>query len=208
MPVKKAGLGPLNPVTSAQEKYLSSQRGSAEMVQDVTGGGASSNADHLRTLCEERRDNKKDLDAVFETKLKGLFRDLKGTDKRLILRAKSTGAWLSVRSTTVSGTVLSATEFWDFLCARYNVSILNLQSHCNGCVTAFGVTHVPSCSIGNLVIACHNEIHDELLYLSRRAFTSASVRAKTLIHQGRTISEQEMRQGSDKDKERRGDVVV
>ena len=55
---------------------------------------------------------------------------------------------------------------------------------------------------------CHNEIRDELLYLSRRAFTSESLRAKPLIHQGRTISEQEIRQGSDNHKDTIGDVVI
>ena len=80
----------------------------------MTVGGAFSNANHLRTLCEEIRERKKYRDAAYETKLKGLVSDLKVTDKPLILRAKSTGAWLSVRSTTVLGTVLPATEFWDF----------------------------------------------------------------------------------------------
>ena len=36
MPAKKAGLGLLNPVTSEKEKYLSYQRGSAELVWAVT----------------------------------------------------------------------------------------------------------------------------------------------------------------------------
>ena len=40
-------------------------------------------------------------------------------------------------------------------------------------------THALSCSIGGLVIARHKKIHDELLYLSRRAFTSESVSAQT-----------------------------
>ena len=52
MPVKKARLGLLNPVSSEQDKYLSSLWGSEEMVQAVTGGGAFSNANHLRTLSE------------------------------------------------------------------------------------------------------------------------------------------------------------
>ena len=114
MPVKKSGLGLLNPVTSAQDKYLISQRGSAELVRAVTGGGAFSNADHRRTISEERCDRKKDRDDSYETKIKGLVRYLQVNDKRLLLRAKSTGAWLSVRGTTVSGTVLSATEFRGF----------------------------------------------------------------------------------------------
>ena len=42
MPVKKAGLGLLNPVTSEKEKYLSSQKGRAELIRAVIGGGAFS----------------------------------------------------------------------------------------------------------------------------------------------------------------------
>ena len=56
------------------------------------GRGAFSNADHLWTLIEERRDRKKDRDTVYEYRLKGLISDLQGTNKRLLLRAKSTGA--------------------------------------------------------------------------------------------------------------------
>ena len=96
-------------MTSDQENYLSSTRGSEELVRAVTGGGAFSNADHLWTLREERRDRKKDRDVTYEYRLKGLVRNIKGTDKHLLLHAKCAGAWLSVRGTTVSGTVLSAT---------------------------------------------------------------------------------------------------
>ena len=139
---------------------------------------------------------------------RGLVRDIKGTDRRLIIHVKITGAWLSVRGTIVSGKLSSATEFWYFLCARYNVSPLNLQSHCNGCGPVFMVNHTLSCSTDGLVNARHNKIRDKIFYLSQRAFTSASVRAEPLIHHGHTISDQEIRQGSDKDKEMRGDVMV
>ena len=114
MRVKKFGLGILNPVTSYQEKYLSSTRGRAELVRSVTGGWGLSNANHLRTLSEERRDRKKSRDVAYKSRLKFLVINLQGTDKHLLLRAKITGAWLSLRSTTVSGTVLSATSFWGF----------------------------------------------------------------------------------------------
>ena len=143
----------------------------------MTKGGVFSNSNHLWRLGKERRDVKKEQEAAYKTKLKGLVRKLKGTNRRLILRAKITGTWLSVRGTTVSGTVLSATYFRDFLCARYNVSTLNLQSHCDRCVTAFGVTHTLSFSIGGLVIVHHKIIRDKLLYLYQHAFTSVSVRA-------------------------------
>ena len=90
--VKNAGLVLLNLVKSEQEKYVSSQKGRAELVRSVTGGGAFSNDDHLLNLSEERRDGKKDQDTAYESKLKVLVSDLKVTDKRLILRAKITGA--------------------------------------------------------------------------------------------------------------------
>ena len=157
MPDKKAGLGILNPVTSAQEKYLGSTRGSVELVRAVTGGGEFSNANHLWTISEERRDGKKAWDIAYKSRLKVLVSDLQGTDKRLLLRAKSTGAWLSVHGTTVSVTVLSATEFQDFLCDHYNVSPVNFHSHYDRCGTEFGVTHALSCSIGGLVIVCHKK---------------------------------------------------
>ena len=99
-------------MTSAQDKYLRPQRGSEELVWAVTGGESISSSAHLRTISEEIRDGKKDRDAAYESKLKVLVRYLKGTDKRLLLCAKSTGACLKVRGTTVSGTVLSDMTFW------------------------------------------------------------------------------------------------
>ena len=57
--------------------------------------------------------------------------------------------------------------FCGFFCARYNFTPLNLQSKYDGCVTAFGVRHVLSCSKVVLVIVCHNKLWDELLYLAR-----------------------------------------
>ena len=125
-----------------------------------------SDSDHIYTSGEERCDRKKDWETENETKLEGLVCYLKGANRRQILRAKIIGAWLRVCGTTASGTVLSATEFWDFLCASYNVSPLNLQSHCKVCGTAFGVMHTLSCSTGSLVISRHNKIRDEILYIS------------------------------------------
>ena len=129
----------------------------------MTVGREFSNSNHLRTQSEERRDGKEARYVAYKSRLKGLVKNLKVADKRLLLRSKRTGAWLSVCGTTMSGTVLSATEFLIFKCAHYNVSPVNLQSHGDGCGTAFGVTHTLSCSIGGLVIARQNEILDELL---------------------------------------------
>ena len=166
----------------------------------MTGGGGVSNSDQLLALGEERCDGEKNWDNANETKLKCLVRDFKGTNRCLIIRAKNTDYWMSVCSTTVSGTVLSAPEFRDLLCARYNFSPLNLQSHCDRCGTAFRVNRALICSTGVLVITRHKKISDKLLYLAQRAFTPESVRAKPLIHMCCNRSEKEICQGSYKDK--------
>ena len=43
----------MNQVTSAKEKYLSFQRGSAELIRAVTGRGTFSNADRLWKIGEK-----------------------------------------------------------------------------------------------------------------------------------------------------------
>ena len=48
----------------------------------------------------------------------------------------------------------------------------------------------------------------KLLYLDWRAFKKSSVRAESLIHQVRTISERETRQEINKDKETWGDLML
>ena len=109
--------------------------------------------------------------------------------------------------TRISGTVLSATEF----CDSYAHSTIlppstPIATATNG--TAFEVCHILICNKGVLVIARHNEVHDKLLYLAWQDFTLASVRARPLICQGCTISEREICQGSDKEQDTWGDVMI
>ena len=96
MPVNKSVLGLLNPVTYLNEKYLSSQSASTELIRAATGEVVFSNADHLLDIREERRHGKKNRHDVNKAKLKELVADLDSTDRYLILRAKDTGIWLKV----------------------------------------------------------------------------------------------------------------
>ena len=61
-----------------------------------------------------QRDGKKSRDVAYEYRIKCLVSNHQVTDKRLLLRAKSTSTWMSVCGTTVSVAVLSATDFRDF----------------------------------------------------------------------------------------------
>ena len=81
-----------------------------------------------------------------------------------------------------TGIVLAATEFCDFLCARYYVAAPNLHSKCDSFSTSFGVRHRLICIKGWIFIACYNKVCDELLCLYRRAFPSSCVHREPLIH--------------------------
>ena len=72
------------------------------------------------------------------------------------------------------------------------------------CSPTFKVTHAFSCSIGGLVVACHKKISNEQHYLSQRAFTSAYIRAKPLIHHSRTRSNLDILKGSYKHQDKWG----
>ena len=74
-------------------------------------------------------DKQKGRDDTNISKLKGLFKDPNATDFRLILHAKNTGSWLTVRGNTVTGTVLSAMKFCELLRASYDVTPLNFQKN-------------------------------------------------------------------------------
>ena len=50
MPVKKYRLGLMNPVKSVEKNYLSSQRGSTELIWAAMRGGPFSNANSLMEL--------------------------------------------------------------------------------------------------------------------------------------------------------------
>ena len=75
-------------------------------------------------LREEVWDVQKNQEDTNDATLKGLVGYLISTNRRLILRTKNIGAFLNVQGTTVTVTVILAAEFCDFLCARYNVILL------------------------------------------------------------------------------------
>ena len=131
MPVKKNGLGLQNLVTSANEKILSSQRTSTELIRGVTRECEFPTADHLQRVKKEMSEGKKAWDDVNDAKLEGIIKDPPTLDRRLFLSAKQTGSWLTVRGTMVIGTIMPDMEFYDFLSARYNVPPPNLKK-CDG----------------------------------------------------------------------------
>ena len=67
---------------------------------------------------EESHDGQKIWDDANGAKLRSLVDNLDAHDHRLILRAKHTVSWMTIRGTIVNSTVLAATTFRGFVCSR------------------------------------------------------------------------------------------
>ena len=57
----------------------------------------------------------------------------------------------------------------------------------------FSVHHALICPNEGLVIACHNEICDDIIHLTRQDFKTNCVSGKPIIHLGHRILEEEVR---------------
>ena len=62
-----------------------------------------------------------------DVKLEGIVKNLNILERCIFFRANHMGSWLRVWDNMVTGTVLSAMEFCNFLCAHYNITPLNLK---------------------------------------------------------------------------------
>ena len=99
IPVKKSSLGLQNFILSMEENYLIPRRTSMELIWSVTGRGKLSTTNHPLEIREERRDRQKIWDDANNAKLKEIVDIIKATDCRLIIRARNTGSWLTIRGT-------------------------------------------------------------------------------------------------------------
>jgi hypothetical protein len=116
-----------------------------------------------------------------EQKLGAILSDLPADQGQTIKREQQTGAWLSAPPSTVNGTELSAQEFRDAITIRYAITPSNLPASCNGYDAQFTLQDALGCKKGGLVIFCHNEIRDELVYLAGKAYTPSAIHDKPLI---------------------------
>eukprot|EP00978_Attheya_sp_CCMP212_P023880 scaffold74078_cov59-Attheya_sp.AAC.2 len=106
-------------------------------------------------------------------------------DARIIGRGGKTGRWLTVLPNVMNVSILSNLEFRDGLCLRYAMMLQNLPTHCDGYNFKCNIDHgALNCKKGGLVIACHNELKDELGFLATLATLPNAVRNKPFIFPG------------------------
>ena len=83
----------------------------------MAGQSELSDANHLQSIREYRSNRQKKWYDANDTKLGGLVENLKSSDRRSTLYAKKTDSWMTLKGTTVTSTVLAATDFVIF-CAH------------------------------------------------------------------------------------------
>ena len=90
----------------------------------------------------------------------------------------------------------------------------NLPDICDGCGAKFSLEHAQSCKFGGLVHLRHDEVGQELMYLSAMALRDSAVRAEPLINPGSLTT---LRQNANNDENNnnetegggeRGDIIV
>ena len=116
-------------MTSTDERFLSSQCESTELIRAVKGESEFPTADNLQAVKEERSDGRKTWDNIKEAKLEEFVKTLDAFDRHLFFRTKQTGSWLIAQGTMVTGTVLSAMEYHDFVCTCYKITPPNLEKY-------------------------------------------------------------------------------
>ena len=122
-------MGLQNSVKLAKDKYIISLCASFKLMSAVTGEREFSTDEHMQAVKAEQLEDKKYQDIANDVKLRGIIRYQGAFKKLLFLRYKQMGAWMGARGTTVTGTILAATELCYFLCARYNVTPLTFKSN-------------------------------------------------------------------------------
>ena len=106
---------------------------------------------------------------------------------RRLQRAEKTGAWITVLTSTVSGTDLGAQEWRNALFLRYGLEPPDLFKYYAGCQAKFSISHALDCKEGGLVTARHNELCDGVADLACKGFTPSHVSDNHLIYSCRAV---------------------
>ena len=153
LPVKFAGLSIPNPAVSADGKFRDSAGASADLVRILRGQGGSLNVKEFTAdIRKHRRASRAARDETLELDYQLATESLPARDKKRMDRARSAGAWLTVKPDRLNGTELSRGEFQDNVRLRYGLNPVDLPKKCDGCGHNFTADHALTCAHGGKVL--------------------------------------------------------
>ena len=186
LPIKSAGLGISNPMSTASECHRVSKACTQSLTDSLLDGEDLDVVVYGREVKQQQRQEAHGRRMDHSTALANLLDKMSPSKARRIERAKETGGWLSILPNSLNGTTLERDEFRDSLRIRYGLAPLNLPMHCDGCGDPFTVQHAMTCKKGGLVMRRHEAVAAEWHDLCARATTSTSVSDEPLIYTGQS----------------------
>ena len=163
-PARFGGLGISDPVKSAGLAFSSSREGASVLVDAIHGVTEFSLTAHLDLLGRVRNDISRKREVDVQSTLSSLLESLPSSVCCTVRRTvdfQSSG-WLTVLPLACHQFDLSAQQFLDALSLRYHRSLSMMSSSCDGCGSAFSLSHALDCLKGGLVTQHHNEVRDAL----------------------------------------------
>ena len=160
LPARLGGMGLVNPVTTAEEQHITSQKVCAPLVERIL------QQDHQLADCQiAQRDIKASLRSNKRTKMRDdakiLQNELPAPLQRSMELSQEKGAstWLTALPINDHGFALHKSAFRDALSLRYNWPLQNQPSHCS-CSQPFSIEHALTCKTGGFPAVRHNEVRD------------------------------------------------
>ena len=159
-PARFGGLGISDPVKSAGLAFSSSREGASVLVDAIHGVTEFSLTAHLDLLARVRNDFSRRREVDVQSALSSLLESLPSPVCRTVRRAVDfqTSGWLTVLPLACHQFDLSAQQFRDALSLRYHRPLSMMPSSCDGCGSAFSLSHALDCRKGGLVTQHHNEV--------------------------------------------------
>jgi hypothetical protein len=181
LPVRHAGLSIPNPCLTAHRNYSTSLQSSQPLLASLQNINPLDVPSYCAAAKRNRRASRSAHDDHCTATLTSICQTLQPHTARTILRAQSTGAWLTVAPNRLNGTELSRGEFRDSLRLRYELTPHNLPTNCDGCGHTFDVNHALTCPLGGKVLLRHHDVKKEFISLCSMAFSPSAVSDEPFI---------------------------
>ena len=158
-PAQFGGLGISDPVKS-DLAFSSCRKGSSILVDAIHGVTEFNLTAHLDLLARVRNDISRRHEVDVQSALSSLLELLPAPVCCTVRRAVDfeTSGRLTVFPLACHQFDLSAQQFRDALSMRYHRPLSMMPSSCDGCGSAFSLSHALDCCKGGLVTQRHNEV--------------------------------------------------
>jgi hypothetical protein len=168
LPVKLGGLNIKILTANANIAYNSSRSATSLLIDSIKHNSPDFLiTDHECLVLESKHNSFIERIEKDHQQLLNILEQADPVQRRSISRhQQSLSCWLNALPVKKDHFDLSAAEFRDALCLRYNKPLLQIPPHCDGCGNLFTTSHALDCKKGGLVVQRHNEIRDLIFDLS------------------------------------------